>query len=86
MEGRATHFHTYSEKRVEPVCEHFGNCTTSRSKGRKVTRGLKEDLRQEFERHYALPESQEIYKLRKQKVETVYAIKLKAEIKGVGDK
>lgn len=26
MEGRATHFHTYSEKRVEPVCEHFGLC------------------------------------------------------------
>ena len=30
---------------------------------------MKEDLRQEFERHYALPESQEIYKLRKEKVE-----------------
>ncbi len=26
MEGRATHFHVYSEKRVEPVCEHFGLC------------------------------------------------------------
>ena len=26
MEGRAIHFHLYSEKRVEPVCEHFGLC------------------------------------------------------------
>jgi hypothetical protein len=34
-----------------------------------VTRLLKEDLRQKFERQYALPESQEIYTLRKQKVE-----------------
>jgi len=25
-EGKATHFHTYSDKRVEPVCEHFGTC------------------------------------------------------------
>lgn len=25
-EGRATQVHTYSEHRVEPVCEHFGSC------------------------------------------------------------
>jgi 23S rRNA (uracil1939-C5)-methyltransferase len=25
-EGKAIHFHTYSDKRVEPVCEHFGTC------------------------------------------------------------
>ena len=23
-EGRAVHFHSYSDKRVEPFCEHFG--------------------------------------------------------------
>ncbi len=51
------------------ACEHFGTCTTNRRYGRKVTRLLKEDLRQTFERQYALPQSQEIYKLRKQKVE-----------------
>ncbi len=51
------------------ACEHFGTCTTNRNCGRRVTRDLKEDLRQEFERHYELPESQEIYKLRKEKVE-----------------
>jgi len=50
-------------------CMHFGTCTKNSMHGRKVTRLLKEDLRQEFERHYALPESQEIYKLRKEKVE-----------------
>ena len=50
------------------ACEHFGVCTTARS-GRKVTRLLQEDLRQKLERQYEQPESQEIYKLRKQKVE-----------------
>ncbi|MCD4745840.1 MAG: 23S rRNA (uracil(1939)-C(5))-methyltransferase RlmD [Bacteroidales bacterium] len=25
-EGKAIHFHKYSEKRMEPVCEHFGLC------------------------------------------------------------
>ena len=26
FEGRAIHFHKYSDKRAEPVCEHFGVC------------------------------------------------------------
>ena len=26
MEARAIHFHSYSEKRIEAVCEHFGLC------------------------------------------------------------
>ena len=26
MEGKVIHFHHYSEKRVEPFCEHFGVC------------------------------------------------------------
>lgn len=55
------------------VCEHFGTCTTNRRYGRKVTRLLKEDLRQEFEHQYALPANQEIYKQRKQKVELPFA-------------
>ncbi len=25
-EGKAVHFHKYSEKRIEPECEHFGLC------------------------------------------------------------
>jgi len=51
------------------ACEHFGTCTTNRIHGRKVTRLLKEDFRQKIERQYELPESQEIYKLRKQNAE-----------------
>ena len=26
FEGQVTHFHTYSDKRTTPVCEHFGSC------------------------------------------------------------
>jgi transposase len=51
------------------ACEYFGKCTTNCIHGRKVTRLLKEDLRREFERQYELPENQEIYRQRKQKVE-----------------
>jgi transposase len=49
-------------------CRNFGLCTTGKI-GRKVTRLLKEDLRQKLEQQYEQPDSQEIYKLRKQKVE-----------------
>jgi transposase len=49
-------------------CPNFGLCTNCR-RGRKVTRMLKEELRQKLERQYEQPDSQEIYKLRKQKVE-----------------
>ncbi len=51
------------------ACEHFGTCTTNRVHGRKVTRLLKEDLRQKLEHQYELPANQEIYKLRKEKAE-----------------
>ena len=49
-------------------CRHFGVCTTGKI-GRKVTRLLKEELREKLEAQYERPESQEVYKLRKQKVE-----------------
>lgn len=49
-------------------CVNFGLCTKS-SGGRTVTRLLKEDLRQKLERQYEQPDNQQIYKLRKQKVE-----------------
>ena len=26
LEGKAVNFHTYSSKRVDPICEHFGTC------------------------------------------------------------
>ena len=56
------------EKTVCQSCQHFGVCTTC-GNGRKITRLLKEDLRQKLERQYEQPDSQEIYKLRKQKSE-----------------
>ena len=56
------------EKTICQSCQYFGVCTTS-GHGRKVTRLLKEDLRQKLERQYEQPDSQEIYKLRKQKSE-----------------
>jgi transposase len=49
-------------------CPNFGVCTKSPC-GRQITRMLKEELREKLERQYEQPDSQEIYKLRKQKVE-----------------
>jgi len=49
-------------------CPNFGVCTKSPC-GRQVTRIIKEELREKLERQYEPPDSQEIYKLRKQKVE-----------------
>jgi transposase len=49
-------------------CKHFGICTESLI-GRKVVRLVKERLRGKFESIYKQPDSQQIYNLRKQKVE-----------------
>jgi transposase len=49
-------------------CHHFGVCTISK-RGRKISRLLNEDIRRQFESEYEQPESQEVYKLRQQKVE-----------------
>jgi len=49
-------------------CPHFGVCTKHRN-GRKVSRLFKEQVRQKLEAQYEQAESQEIYKLRQQKVE-----------------
>jgi hypothetical protein len=59
-----------SDKRICFSCPHYGTCTTTTSKtGRMVTRLLKEEVRQKLEAQYDEPSSQEIYKLRKEKVE-----------------
>jgi hypothetical protein len=61
--------HIYRIKRsVCQQCRNFGVCTTGII-GRKVTRLLKEDLKQKLEAQYEQPESQKVYKLRKQKAE-----------------
>jgi len=49
-------------------CRFFGRCTTSKN-GRKVVRLNNEDTRLELEAEYLKPESQAIYKHRKEKVE-----------------
>ena len=49
-------------------CPNFGVCTKSKL-GRKITRLLKEELKEKLEVQYEQPESQVIYELRKQKVE-----------------
>jgi transposase len=49
-------------------CPHFSLCTSC-SRGRKIIRLLKEELRDKLERQYEQPDSQAIYNLRKQKVE-----------------
>lgn len=55
------------------VCPHFGDpsldkCTQS-PKGRRITRLIDEKFKEQIEANYLLPENQEIYKLRKEKVE-----------------
>ena len=49
-------------------CKHYKVCTKSKY-GRRVTRLINEEVRERFEQQYEQPESQEIYKLRKEKVE-----------------
>ena len=49
-------------------CQHFGICTTGKI-GRKLTRLIKEDLKEKLEAQYEQPQSQKVYNLRKQKVE-----------------
>ena len=57
-----------SDGGVCQACPNFGVCTKDRL-GRRVRRMLKEELREKLERQYEQPDSQQIYTLRKQKVE-----------------
>jgi len=50
-------------------CKHFKRCTKNKRDGRKVLRLFKEELRDKLEKFYELPSSQQVYALRKQKVE-----------------
>lgn len=49
-------------------CLHFGKCTISKH-GRQINRLIDEEIRLKLEAQYLQPESQAIYKLRKEKVE-----------------
>ncbi len=57
-----------TDKKICLACPHYGICTTSPT-GRTISRLLKEEVRQRLEAQYDEPSSQEIYKLRKEKVE-----------------
>jgi transposase len=59
-------------KRACKQCEHFGICT-KRKEGRIISRLKDEELKEKFEALYQQLHSQEIYKLRKQKVELPFA-------------
>jgi len=50
-------------------CEHFGECTKSKAHGRSISRLLKADVQERLAADYETEASQEVYALRKQKVE-----------------
>jgi len=50
------------------ACHHFGQCTES-SNGRRITRLIDEEFKEQLEANYQRPENQATYKLRKEKVE-----------------
>jgi len=57
--------------REKIICQgspHFGVCTKSKQ-GRRINRLINEEVRQKLEAQYEQPESQAIYKLRKEKAE-----------------
>lgn len=57
-----------SEKSICLSCRHFGICTKSK-KGRRIKRHQLENVKQKLEAQYNHPDSQSIYRIRKQKVE-----------------
>ncbi len=57
-----------ADKKICLTCPHYGICTKSPT-GRTISRLLKEEVRQRLEAQYDELSSQEIYKLRKEKVE-----------------
>ncbi|MFH1644928.1 MAG: IS1182 family transposase [Candidatus Omnitrophota bacterium] len=57
-----------TSKKICFNCKHYENCTKSQ-KGRSIERLNNEEKRKQFEAEYKQPESQDIYKLRQQKVE-----------------
>lgn len=68
FERRDQSNHYKAKGAVCRACPHYGNCTKAKD-GRRVGRLIKEDLRLRFEKEFKEPQSQAVYKLRKQKVE-----------------
>lgn len=65
---KKSHIYRIENKSFCLGCVRFNTCTKSK-RGKTVSRLLNEETRQRFEDQYNEPESQEIYKLRQQKVE-----------------
>lgn len=65
---KKSHVYTIEKKSFCLSCSRFNTCTKS-NRGKAVSRLLNEETRQRFEDQYNEPRSQEIYKLRQQKVE-----------------
>ncbi len=65
---KKSHIYRIENKSFCLDCSRFNTCTKSKH-GKTVSRLLNEETRQRFESQYNEPESQEIYKLRQQKVE-----------------
>ncbi|HOF03794.1 MAG TPA: IS1182 family transposase [Atribacterota bacterium] len=61
-------YYKITDYRICLSCQHYGTCTRSGS-GRGISRLLQEEIRQRLEAQYLEPESQAIYKRRKEKVE-----------------
>jgi len=55
--------------RVCRQCCYFGECTTDNNNGRKIVRYINEEFRERLQSQYEQPDSQALYKLRKQKAE-----------------
>jgi transposase len=66
--NKKSHVYRIENKSFCLGCARFNTCTKSK-RGKAVSRLLNEETRQRFEDQYNEPESQEIYKLRQQKVE-----------------
>lgn len=50
-------------------CRHFGVCTKSGRKGRRITRYFNQEFRDDIAEHYDKPASKEIYRKRKERAE-----------------
>jgi transposase len=61
-------FYQITNGKICRRCVHDGQCTSAK-KGRRITRMALEEIKEKFEVQYEEPESQEIYKRRKTRVE-----------------
>jgi len=61
--------HQITDKQLCFHCQHWGKCTTSTSSGRRILRLPNEALKEKLEAHFAEPQSQEIYRRRKARIE-----------------